>query len=80
MGVVFYGFSFPGVGVKERYKRTRNMKKSNKKFLSILFHLIVLAGMVMTYDAIHALGVSQGWIQAKEPKKESPPDESETGS
>lgn len=31
------------------------LNKSSKQILSILFHLAVLAGMVVTYDAVNAI-------------------------
>lgn len=36
--------------------------KSGKQFLSVLFHLAVLGGMVMTYDLSRGLAAKLGWI------------------
>lgn len=36
---------------------------SSKKFLSILFHLAVLGGMVVTYDLSKGLAAKLGWIK-----------------
>ncbi|QTN34085.1 hypothetical protein HZ994_17755 [Akkermansiaceae bacterium] len=40
------------------------MKKPQKQLLSVMFHLAVLCGMVVTYDAGKALAQKLGWIKS----------------
>lgn len=40
----------------------RKLKKSTTQFLSVLFHLVVLAGMVMLYDAGKGLATKLGFL------------------
>lgn len=53
------------------------MKKSQKRLLSVLFHLAVLGCMVLAYDAGKALAVKAGWI--KGPAKQGQQDEEKPG-
>ncbi|MFD2257330.1 hypothetical protein ACFSSA_11645 [Luteolibacter algae] len=51
------------------------MSRSWKKFLSILFHLIVLAGMVMVYDSLIDFAKNMGWVSSKPASSEKAEDE-----
>jgi hypothetical protein len=41
------------------------MNKSTKQLLSVGFHLLVLVGMVMTYDAAMAVASKLGWLESR---------------
>ena len=47
------------------------MKKSQKQLLSFLFHIFVLACMVLAYDAGKGLAQKLGWIESEKKPAES---------